>query len=225
MLPRLAVIDPELTIGLPADVTASTGMDVLTQVIEPYLSTRANPMTDAFCLDVIPRVARSLRRAWTDGRDLDARSDMALAALMGGLWLANAGLGAVHGFAAPIGGCYAAPHGAVCAALLPVVMRVNLHALRTRAHHAQAGFAARTLARFDTVARLLTGDPDAIAERGIDWLERLREDLRVPGLGAYGVQASDADELATAAARASSMRANPVALELEELKAIVVAAM
>ena len=103
-------------------MTASTGLDALTQLIEPYVSIRANPITDAFCIEGMRRVARSLRLAYQQGQDLKAREDMALASLFGGLALANAGLGAVHGFAAPIGGMFPAPHGAVCAALLPHVM-------------------------------------------------------------------------------------------------------
>ena len=141
MLPRLAVVDPELTLTLPADVTAATGMDALAQLLEPYVSSRANPITDPLCLDGLARVARSLRRAWTDGADLDARTDMSLAALFGGLALANAALGAVHGFAAAIGGRFDAPHGAVCAALLPGVVRANVAALATRAPDVARGCA------------------------------------------------------------------------------------
>ena len=119
MLPRLAVVDPELTLELPPAVTASTGLDALTQLIEPYVSIRANPLTDGFCLEGLRRVSRSLRRAYHAGRDITAREDMSLASLLGGLALANAGLGVVHGFAAPVGGMFHAPHGAICAALLP----------------------------------------------------------------------------------------------------------
>ena len=129
MLPRVAIVDPELTYGLPPAITASTGLDALTQLIEPFISVRANPMTDALCREAIPRAARSLRRACAHPRDADAREDLAIASLFGGHALANAGLGAVHGCAAPIGGMFPAPHGAVCAALLPHVMRGNLRAL------------------------------------------------------------------------------------------------
>src|SRR6185503_19212740 len=132
MLARLAVVDPALTLGLPASVTAATGLDALTQLIEPFVSCRANPVTDGFCREGMRRVARSLRRAWAYPDEVAARVDMALASLLSGLALANAALGAVHGFAAPIGGMFAAPHGAVCAALLPHVMVANLRALRER---------------------------------------------------------------------------------------------
>jgi alcohol dehydrogenase class IV len=215
MLPRLALVDPGLTLGLPPALTAPTGMDALTQLVEPYLSVRANPLTDGFCLDGMARVARSLRRAVTHGDDLDARTDVALASLLGGLALANAGLGAVHGFAAPIGGRFAAPHGAVCAAVLPAAMRVNLDAVRQRAT------TPATLARFTTVARVLTGEESARADDGIAWLERLRDDLGIPPLSHYGVTAADLDPLAADAARASSMKGNCIVLEPGELRRVL----
>jgi alcohol dehydrogenase class IV len=212
MLPRLAIVDPELTLELPPSLTASTGMDALTQLIEPYLSVRANPLVDGFCVEGLRRVARSLRRAARDGQDLAARIDMSLASLLGGLALANAGLGAVHGFAAPIGGRFAAPHGAVCAALLPAVMRVNLDAVRARAPGSPA------LARLQTIARLVTGDEAARAEDGLEWLEQLREDLAIPRLSQYGLTSAHAADLVEAACHASSMRGNCIALERDELR-------
>src|SRR5690606_6786032 len=124
----------------------------LTQLIEPYVSSRANPLTDGICVEGLPRAARSLRRAVENGRDPAAREDMALASLFGGLALANAGLGVVHGFAGPIGGMFAAPHGAVCAALLPHVMHANLRALQTRAPSHPG------IRRYEELARLLTGE-------------------------------------------------------------------
>jgi alcohol dehydrogenase class IV len=119
MLPTLALVDPELTASMPPAVTASTGLDALTQVMEPYVSNKANPLTDALCREGMRRAARSLRRAYEDGRDAAAREDMAQASLFGGLALANAKLGAVHGFAGPLGGMFPAPHGVVCARLVP----------------------------------------------------------------------------------------------------------
>ncbi len=144
MLARLAVVDPELTYDLPPAVTASTGLDALTQLIEPYVSSRANPMVDALCVEGMRRAARGLPRAYADGRDTEAREDMSLASLFGGLALANAGLGGVHGFAAAIGGAFDAPHGAVCAALLAHVMDANIRALRVRE---DASLGARPLRR------------------------------------------------------------------------------
>lgn len=211
MLPRLALVDPELTYALPPALTASTGLDALTQVIEPYVCSRVNPMTDAFCLEGIRRVARALPAVFAAGHDIQAREDMCLASLFGGLALANAGLGAVHGFAGPIGGMFPAPHGAVCAALLPHVMEINLRALRQRQPQAE------TIGRYQTVARLLTGKDTASADAGAQWVARLVQDLGIPTLSTYGITQHDADELVEKAAQASSMKANPIVLTRDEL--------
>jgi alcohol dehydrogenase class IV len=219
MLPRLAIVDPELTYSLPADVTASTGLDALTQLIEPFTSIRANPLTDALCREGMGRVARSLRRAYKDGADAAAREDMALASLLGGLALANAGLGAAHGFASVIGGMYPAPHGAVCAAFLPHVMAANLRGLRQRQPNANA------LARYREVAALLTGDPAASAEEGIRWVAELAHALQIPGLAAYGVTRNDFALLIEKTAVASSTKANPIVLTSNELREILDAAL
>jgi len=219
MLPRLAVIDPELTYGLPPAITASTGLDALTQLIEPYVSARANPMTDALCLQGMRRAAGALARACRDGGDRKARSDMALASLFGGLALANAGLGAVHGFAAPVGGMFPAPHGAVCAALLPQAMEINIRALRARAAGSDA------LARYALVARTLTGKADAPAEDGAAWVGRLCRELEIPPLATYGVRREDVTALVENAARASSMKGNPIALTAEEMTEVLTRAM
>ncbi|HWB60821.1 MAG TPA: iron-containing alcohol dehydrogenase, partial [Chthoniobacteraceae bacterium] len=196
------------------------GIDALTQLIEPYVCLRANPMTDGLCIEGIGRVARSLRRAFENGAaDSAAREDMSLAALFGGLALANAGLGAVHGFAAPIGGMFSGiAHGAVCAALLPHVMRVNLRALRQRIPDGKA------LRRYDHVARILTGNGRATADDGVAWVKDLCTDLRIRSLGAQGVGVADAPVLIQNAARASSMKPNPVELSAEELSEILLAA-
>lgn len=211
MLPRLALVDPLLTHSLPPEVTASTGLDALTQVIEPYVSHRANPLTDACCREGITRAARSLRRAWEHGDDAAAREDMAVASLCGGLALANAGLGAVHGFAAPLGGMFPAPHGALCARLLPPVMAANLRALQERAP------ASPALRRYDEIARWLTGDPHAVATDGIAWVAALVAELGIPPLSTYGLTAADLESVAEKAAVASSMKANPVQLTTAEL--------
>jgi alcohol dehydrogenase class IV len=213
MLPRLAVVDPELTYHLPRSLTAYTGLDALTQLIEPYVSLRANPMTDQFCVEGMRRAAGALPRVWQNGGDREARCDMAWASLLGGMALANAALGAVHGFAAPIGGLWAAPHGAVCAALLPHAMAVNIRALRARA--------PEKLLRYDEVARLLTGWPHATALDGVAWLAALCRKLEIPPLRTYGVTAGDFPVLVEKAAQASSMKGNPIVLTEEELCEIV----
>ena len=215
MLPRLAVVDPELTFDLPRSITASTGLDALTQCIEPYVSVRANPMTDLVCVEGIRRAAAALPRVWENGRDREARGEMAWASLLGGMALANAGLGAAHGFAAPVGGMFAAPHGAICAALLPHVMEMNVQALRARAPGSEP------LRRYEEVARLLTGQSHAAAEDGVRWVAALCRKLEIPPLGAYGVTGSDIPDLVAKAAHASSMKGNPIALTSEELRRIV----
>ncbi len=219
MLPSVALVDPELTLGLSPQLTAHTGLDALTQCLEPFVSPHANPLTDGFCRDGLGRVARSLRRAVQEGSDLEARTDMALASLCGGLALANAKLGAVHGFAAPLGGMFPAPHGAVCARLLPEVTAANLRALREREPSSPA------LRRYDEVARLLTGDDGAEADDGVRWLGALCRDLSVVGLSSYGVTEGDVAEVVAKAERASSMQGNPVRLTVIELYEILQSAL
>jgi alcohol dehydrogenase class IV len=227
MLPRLAIVDPQLTLTLPRAITASTGLDALTQLIEPYVSARATPITDAICLDGIARVARSLRTAASsqgaaspDGAaNLDARTDMSLASLFGGLALANAGLGVVHGFAAPIGGMFPAPHGAVCAALLPHGMATNLRALHARSPSHPA------IDRYRRVAVAFTGDATASAEDGIAAVAALCADLEIPPLRTYGIGDRHVAEICEEARRASSMKVNPIELTDEELRATLTAAL
>ena len=215
MLARLAAIDPELARDLPPAITAYTGLDALTQLIEAYVSIRANPMTDGFCLKGIECAARSLRRAYHDGHDAEARRDMSLAALLSGLSLANAGLGVVHGFAGPLGGKVPAPHGAICAAILPQGMEINLRALRARAPQSEA------LRRYDQVARLLTGQAGATADAGVAWARETCRELDIPLLAAYGVSERDFPELIAEAQKASSMKGNPLVLTPEELQEVL----
>ena len=213
MLPRLAVVDPELTYGLPPAITASTGLDALTQLIEPYVSLRANPMTDQFCVEGMRRAATALPRVWKNGSDREARSDMAWSSLLGGMALANAALGAVHGFAAPLGGMFPIPHGTACAAVLPHAMEVNVRALRSRA--------PEKLIRYDEVARLITGLPHASAADGVAWIAALCRRLEIPALRAYGVGEPDLPALVEKAAQSSSMKGNPIVLTREELHEII----
>ncbi len=215
LVPVAAALDAQLMAGLPAPITAATGMDALTQLIEPYVSLRANPLTDALCVEGIRRAARSLQRAFDDGRNAEAREDMALASLFGGLALANAGLGAVHGFAAPLGGMFSAPHGAVCAALLPHVMEANLRALRERSPQSD------TLRRFDEIARLLTSNPQATADDGVAWVRSLASHFQIPPLRNYGFTEQDIPDLVSKSRQASSMKANPIILTDEELSRVL----
>jgi alcohol dehydrogenase class IV len=215
MLARLAVVDPELTYDLPRPITAATGLDALTQLIEPCTSVRANPMTDMFSVEGIRRAAWALPRAWENGGDREARAAMAWASLLGGLSLANAGLGAVHGFAAPVGGMFPAPHGAVCAAILPYAMEVNVRALAARRPESPA------VGRYEEIARLLTGRPRASAGDGVRWVAELCLRLEIPPLRAYGVRETDIPDLVAKAAGASSMKGNPIVLTPDELREII----
>ena len=184
MLPRLAIVDPELTYSLPPSITASTGLDALTQLIEPYVCNSANPLTDALCREGIVRVARSLQRAYEDGKDPTAREDMALASLFGGLALANAKLGAVHGFAGPLGGLFPAPHGAICARLLPSVMKANVRALQARApetgRSVERPYGFPCVCGWNGPAASLTGSSPGTSWCGLPWGSRRRLWARPP---------------------------------------------
>jgi alcohol dehydrogenase class IV len=216
LLPKVALVDPDLLVGVPKPTIAASGMDAMSQLIEPLLSQRANPFTDALARDGIRRSARSLRRAYQDGmEDAGVREDLAMASLLSGICLANSGLGAVHGLAAAAGARLSAPHGAVCAAVLAAAMEVNLHALGERAPDHPA------VQRIAEVATLLTGRPDARAEDAIGWLQELTATLSIPGLATYGLDQDHIAEVVKAAQRASSMRGNPIELDDNEVTEIV----
>lgn len=215
MLPRLAVVDPVLTHSMPPSVTASTGLDALTQLMEVYVSNKANPLTDSICREGLKRAGRSLRRAYEDGDNQIAREDMALASLFSGLGLANAKLGAVHGFAGPLGGMISAPHGVICARLLPFVMETNVRALQSR----EADSAA--LARYDEIAQLLTGKAAAQAADGVTWVQGLCAVLKVPSLAEFGLKEQDFPTIVAKSQRSSSMKGNPIELTEDELLEIL----
>jgi len=218
MLPRLAVVDPVLTHSMPPAITASTGLDALTQLLEVYVSGQANPLTDGICREGLCRAGRSIRRAYEDGNDHEAREDMALASLFSGLGLANAKLGAVHGFAGPLGGMYPVPHGVICARLLPFVMEANVQALRQRNANSPA------LAKYDEVARILIGNGSANAADVVTWVRELCLALKVPSLAGFGLQQQDFQTIAAKAKKSSSMKGNPIELTDNELLNIIRAA-
>lgn len=215
MLPRIAVIDPLLTISMPPALTAFTGLDALTQLVEAFVSNKANPLTDGICREGMGRAARSLRRAFENGQDQAAREDMAMASLFGGLALANAGLGAVHGFAGPLGGMFPAPHGAICGLLLPHIMEANVHALTTRPPESPA------LARYDEVSLILTGVATAKAADAVKWVQDLCELFEIPRLSEYGLKEKDLPDVVNKVRRASSTKGNPVTLTDSELTQIL----
>jgi len=215
MLPRLALVDPELTYDLPPEITASSGLDALTQCIEPFVSVKANPMTEGICREGIRYAAHSLRRAYENGSDPQARQDMSLAALFGGLALANAALGAVHGFAGPLGGMLHAPHGVICARLLPFVMEANIRALEKRQPKHPA------LERYREIAKLLTGNDSATAYDGIKWTSQIVNDLKIPKLSQYGMSEKQFPEAVEKTLKASSFKGNPIPLHETELNEIL----
>ena len=211
MVPRVALVDPLLTVGCPPGVTAASGLDALTQCLEPFVSRQANPLTDALAREGLRRAASGLRAAFASGDDLAARSDMALCSLLGGMSLANAKLGAVHGFAGVIGGMVDAAHGAICAALLAAVFEVNVRAMLGRDP------ANPALDRYREAAVLLTGQPAATAADGIAWIRETVAMLGVPGLGRLGVEPDAVDEIVAKSAAAGSTRGNPITLTDDEL--------
>ncbi len=215
MLPRVALIDPELTYNLPPGITAASGLDALTQCIEPFVSIKANPLTDAICREGIRHAAHCLRRAYENGSDPEARQGMSFAALCGGLALANAGLGAVHGFAGPLGGMLHAPHGAICARLLPFVMEANLQALERRLPGHPA------IERYREIAQILTGDDSATARDGIEWTSRIVTDLKIPNLAQLGMNHEELPEAVEKTLKSSSFKGNPIPLHAAELTEIL----
>ena len=212
--PRIALIDAELATTVSPEVTASTGLDCLTQLLESYTSKNAQPLSDAWALDGIRRVVQALPQAYADGLNLAAREEMLMAALLGGICLSNAGLGAVHGFAGPLGGRYPIPHGVACAALLVPVVKANLVAARDNDHESLLDRYAVLGAIF---AQGLELSKHEACEKVASYCRQLVDDLSIPGLSHYGVQRDDFDEVITAAQRSSSMKYNPVLLSKEQL--------
>ncbi len=219
MLPTAAVIDPERMLSMPQDVTAHTGLDALTQLIEPYVSIKNNPFTDGICCEGMARVSQSLIPAYHKGNDIKAREGMAVAGLFGGLALANAGLGAVHGIAGPLGGMFDAPHGAVCAALLPHAIAVNLRALDARDPQ------SLIINRYHKIGQILTQDVNAVAEDGIEWILTICKTLSIPPLSEFGVTTSDISVLVEKSQKASSMKGNPIFLNEDEISEIIMLAL
>ncbi|MGH3227703.1 MAG: iron-containing alcohol dehydrogenase [Streptosporangiaceae bacterium] len=219
MIPRVALVDPLLTVSCPPPVTAASGLDALTQCLEPFVSVQASPLTDGLAREGLRRAGTGLRAAYADGEDLAARADMATCSLLGGISLANAKLGAVHGLAGVIGGTADVPHGLACAALLVAVIEANLRAARL------SPSGVGVLERYTEAARLLTGHSDASIEDGLAWIRETLVLLDVPGLAAFGLGPQQADDIAAQALVSSSMKGNPVALSHADLKAILLRAL
>ena len=215
--PVCAIVDPEMTLTCPPQVTAACGMDALTQILESYVSPRASPFTDALALSGIEHIRSALLPAATDrGDDIDLRASLAYAAFLSGVTLANAGLGIIHGLAAPLGGLVEIPHGIVCATLLAEACRLNIRRIREL-----RGPEDIMLFKYARVGRVLSREPHAdIATACNLLLERLdewTETLSIPRLGHFGVTESDLDDLALQAGQ----KTNPVKLEIEDIKTIL----
>jgi alcohol dehydrogenase class IV len=214
MFPKMAVIDPELTLTMPPHLTATTGVDALTHLLETFVSNKSNPFIDMLCREGMRRISASLEQAFNDGNNLEARENMAMASMLGGMALANVKLGAVHGFAGPLGGMYPIPHGAICACLLPAVMEVNIEALKEKKKEKQ-------LLKFDELAQLLTGNNFAVAENGAVWVKNLVQKLQIPSLSDFQISTEIFPGLIEKAKNASSMKGNPVELDNQQLRKIL----
>ncbi|MEP7291904.1 MAG: iron-containing alcohol dehydrogenase [Chloroflexota bacterium] len=214
MLAKVALVDPELTYGLPPAITAYTGMDALTQVIEPLVSNAANVMTDMICQLGILYGMNAIHNAYAHD-DPSARNTMALVSLWGGMALANARLGAVHGFAGVLGGMFDAPHGALCATLLPAVTYANVRALRTREPE-NIG-----LKRYTSAVQYMSGYKVSDPGKAANLLAQLTELMEIPPLRIYGIQQKDFAEIVEKSAKSSSMKGNPIVLTTEELTKIL----
>jgi alcohol dehydrogenase class IV len=215
MLPRLAVVDPELTYSMPPSITASTGLDAFTQLLEAFVSNKANPLTDGICREGLHRAAGALVHAFEDGSDTESREAMSLASLFGGLALANAKLGAVHGIAGPLGGMFKAAHGAICGRLLPFVTEMNISALQLREPESPA------LARYREVAQIVTEKPEAEPSDAITWVQNFCSRFKLPPLADYKITEADFPPLIERAQASSSMKGNPIKLSEEELVKIL----
>src|SRR3954452_22625566 len=210
LLAKIAVIDPDFTMQLPPEVTAYTGLDALTQLIEPYTSCRANVFTDGLCLDGIGRASAAIRTVYHQPQNTLARESMCYSSLLSGLALSNSGLGVVHGFAAPLGGMLKAHHGALCAAVLPHALDVNIRAVRRRLADSEL------MARYQRVAQVLTGKDTARADGAVSWVNELCQELAIQPLRAHGLTKEQIPALVDQASRASSMKANGIPLLREE---------
>ncbi|MCP3943805.1 MAG: iron-containing alcohol dehydrogenase [Desulfobacteraceae bacterium] len=212
MLPDIALVDPELTLSMPPSLTASTGLDALTQLIEAYISPFSNPLVDGICEQGIKHACRSLKKAWERGDDLKAREDMSIASLFSGFALANAKLGAVHGIAGPLGAMIKAPHGLICGKLLPFVMETNIRAL----DHDHP-----CLDRFQKIAAILTNNPRAIIKDGIDWINQICDTFKLAPLRKFGLTAEMIPTILTKSLNSSSMKGNPVELTKTQIQSIL----
>ncbi|HET6328480.1 MAG TPA: iron-containing alcohol dehydrogenase [Planctomycetaceae bacterium] len=210
MIPRAVLIDPELTVGLPPEVTAHTGMDAITQLIESYLSRRAQPIPQALALDGLARALPAIETAVSDGSNPPAREAMAYAAYLSGVALANSGLGLAHGVAAALGIRCGVAHGLACAVMLPTALRVNKDVRRTEI--------ARLWTLVDEHSRLAEADA---AEKFIQHITGIARNIGIPPrLSALGVEQFAIPALVKSS-RGNSMDGNPRNVSDEELRSLL----
>jgi alcohol dehydrogenase class IV len=214
-VPDIAVVDPELTLNCPINITASSGMDCFTQLTEAYLSDKSNEYTDALAFEGLKVIKSSLRRSFFHGDDIGARTGMSFAALTSGICLANAGLGVVHSFASSIGGMYNIPHGVVCGTLMVSANKINVRELRRGGNNKAA------LKKYSNMGKLFIDEEDKSDAYYIDgfvqYLYDLTDDFHLPGLKGYGLEEEDIEQIC----RLTENKNNPVKLTLEDLMEIV----
>lgn len=212
-VPDCAVIDPRLTVSCPKSVTAASGMDAFSQLIEAYLSTDASPMTDALALSGLEHIKDGLIEAYKNKENLDARGKVAYASYLSGVVLANAGLGTVHGFASPIGGYFDIPHGVVCGTLIGELIRINIKNLS-----ADPKENIVYLEKYANVGRIFSGkknlEQKAACEALVNEVNNLIEVMKIPKFGDYGIKEQDLDKII----EKTGNKNNPVGLKKEELK-------
>jgi alcohol dehydrogenase class IV len=214
LVPEIALVDPELTVSCPADITSASGMDCFTQLAEAYLSTRSNPYTDALANEGLKAIKSSLVRVCKDGSDIEARTGMSFAALTSGICLANAGLGTVHGFASSIGAKYDIPHGIICGTLMPSANEMNIRLLRK-------GNNSEALAKYISLGKLFLkkkkGNDDYFLDGFVDYLYRLSNEIKLPDLKSAGVKEDDFEVIC----RETDCKNNPVKLTTDDLMEIL----
>jgi alcohol dehydrogenase class IV len=214
-VPDIALVDPELTIRCPPDITAASGMDCFTQLTESFLSTKSNEYTDALALEGIKAVMACLETSYAAGEDIEARSGMSFAALTSGICLANAGLGVIHGFASSIGGLYNIPHGLICGTLMAVSNDVNVRKLL------KDGSEPAALGKYAVLGRLSSGrtgmTDDYYTGSFIEYLYDLTQRLGLPGLASAGIRKYDLMEIC----RSTGIKNNPAVLDADDLMEIV----
>lgn len=211
-VPNIAIVDPTLSLSCPPSVTAASGMDAFTQLLESYLSTQSNPISDALALDGLKMLIGSLEKAVANGDDIDARSKLSYAAFLSGITLANAGLGVVHGFAQPLGSLFPIPHGLVCALLTGPANRTSVEKLRTENKHTP-------LKKYANVGRLIqpTTDDNTAIDVLLNYIDGLASNFHIPKLSTYGIRKTDF----TAIVKQTGLKNHPVKLNNEELTQIL----